>query len=78
MPPIRHKNQRNFEENEGKIQLAISDLKTKKIRSVRQAAEIYNISHSTLQNRQNGMIYRAKTRANSHKLSEFEEELLIK
>jgi hypothetical protein len=78
MPPIRHKNQRNFEENEKKIQLALSDLKNKKIRSIRQAAEVYNVSRSTLQNRQKGMIYRAETRANRHKLTKSEEDSLIK
>lgn len=34
MLPIRYKNQRNFEENERKIQLVLSNLKNKKIHSV--------------------------------------------
>jgi transposase len=78
MPPIRNKNQKNSAEQEGRILLAISDLKNGKIHSVRQAAEIYNVSRSTLQNRVNGMAYRAEKRANNHKLTQFEEESLVK
>ncbi|EED24169.1 conserved hypothetical protein [Talaromyces stipitatus ATCC 10500] len=48
------------------------------IRSVRKAAEIYNISRSTLQNRINGMPYRAEKRANNHKLTQSEEDSLVK
>ncbi|EED14516.1 pogo transposable element, putative [Talaromyces stipitatus ATCC 10500] len=78
MPPIRNKNSKNSAEQEGRILLAISDVKNGKLRSARQAAEIYNVSRSTLQNRLNGMAYRAETRANSHKLSKSEEESLVK
>ena len=78
MPPIRNKNKKNSAEQEGRILLAVSDLKNGKIRSVRQAAEIYNVSRSTLQNRVNGMAYRAEKRANNHKLTQFQEESLVK
>ena len=78
MSPIRHKNQKNPAEQEGRILLAISNLKNEKIRSVRKAAEIYNISQSTLQNRINGMPYRAEKRANNHKLTQSEENSLVK
>ena len=77
MPPMRYKDQKNFQKQEGQIQLAISDLKNQKIRSVRQAAKIYNVSLSTLQNRLKGTPYRATKRANGHKLSKFEEESLV-
>jgi predicted HTH domain antitoxin len=56
MPPIRNKNRKKSEEQEGRILLAISDLENGRIRSVRQAAELYNVSRSTLQNRVNGML----------------------
>jgi hypothetical protein len=78
MPPIRNKNHKNSQEQEGRIQLAISDLKNQKISSVRQAARIYNVSRSTLQDRLKGMTYRAETRANGHKLTKSEEDSLIK
>jgi hypothetical protein len=48
MPLIRNKTKSNSQEQEGRIQLALSDLKNKKIRSIRQAAEVYNVSHLTL------------------------------
>ena len=44
MPPIRNKSQKNSAEQEGRILLAISDLKNGIIHSVRQAAEIYTVS----------------------------------
>ncbi|EED15263.1 transposon, putative [Talaromyces stipitatus ATCC 10500] len=78
MPPIRNKNSKNSAEQEGRILLAISDLKNEKIHSIRKAAEIYNVSRSTLQNRLNGMTYRAEIRANGHKLTQSEEESLVR
>jgi hypothetical protein len=48
MPPIRKKNQKNLEEQEGRILLAISDLKNGRILRVAQATRIYNIPYMTL------------------------------
>jgi hypothetical protein len=53
-------------------------LKNEKIRSIWQAAEIYNVSRSTLQNRLNGKAYRAELRANNYKLTKSEEKSLVK
>jgi DeoR/GlpR family transcriptional regulator of sugar metabolism len=78
MPPIRNKTKSNSQEQEERIQLALSNLKNKKIRSIQQAAEIYNVSRSTLQNRLNGKAYQAELRANNHKLTKFKEKSLIK
>ena len=78
MPPIRKKVKKDSVEQEGRILLAISDLKNGKICSVRKAAEIYNVSRSTLHNRVNGMPYRAEIRANGHKLTQSEEDSLVK
>jgi hypothetical protein len=78
MPRIRNKNRKKAEEQEGRILLAISDLKNSRIRSVRQAAQIYNVPRSTLQTRVNGITYRAEIRANGHKLTQYEEESLVK
>jgi hypothetical protein len=78
MPPIRTKKSSNSSEIEGKIQLAISDLKNGKIRSIREAARIYTIPRTTLQDRINGIGYKVETRANGHKLSQNDEESLIK
>jgi hypothetical protein len=78
MPPIRNKNPKNSTEQEGRILLAISNIKNGRIRSIRQAAEVYNILQLTLQNRVNGMPYRAEKRANNHKLTSSKEESLVK
>jgi hypothetical protein len=78
MPPIRDKNQRNSVNQEGRILLAISDLQNKKISNIGQAAKIYNIPRTTLRRRLHGTQERSQTRANGHKLSQFEEESLVK
>jgi hypothetical protein len=78
MPPIRNKTPKNLEEQEGRISLAISDLQNRKISNIGQASKIYNVPRSTLRRRLSGIQQRSQTRANGHKLSEFEEESLVK
>ncbi|EED21622.1 conserved hypothetical protein [Talaromyces stipitatus ATCC 10500] len=78
MPPIRDGNKKNLAEQEGRILLAISDLKNGKLSSVYRAATIYNVPRTTLRNRLNNIQQRSQTRANGHKLSESEEESLVK
>lgn len=78
MPPIRNKKKKDLAEQEGRILLAISDLRNGRILRVAQAARIYNISRSSLQKRLSGIQPRSLVRANSHKLAQFEEESLIK
>uniref|UniRef100_A0A093Y7T1 HTH psq-type domain-containing protein n=1 Tax=Talaromyces marneffei PM1 TaxID=1077442 RepID=A0A093Y7T1_TALMA len=56
MPPIRKKDPLKSAQIEGKIELAISDLKNGRIRSIREAARIYTIPRTTLQDRLNGII----------------------
>ena len=48
MPPIRTEKSRKSIEQEGKVLLAISDIQNGKISSIRQAARVYNVSHTTL------------------------------
>ena len=78
MPPIRNKTSENSVEQEGRIQLAISDLKNKKIRTISEAARVYSVPRTTLNDRLHGTLMKAEKRANGHKLSENEEESLIK
>ncbi|EED16659.1 conserved hypothetical protein [Talaromyces stipitatus ATCC 10500] len=78
MPPIRQKDPLQSAQIEGKIELAISDLKNGRIRSIREAARIYTIPRTTLQDRMNGIQYRQITRANHHKLTQSEEDSLVK
>ncbi|EED16700.1 transposon, putative [Talaromyces stipitatus ATCC 10500] len=68
MPPTRTENRQKLVEQEGKILLAISDLKNGKIRSVLRASEIYQIPRTTLRDRLNGIEYRGEKRANKESL----------
>lgn len=77
MPPKARQNSRNSTEQEGRILLAISTLKKQEICNIAEAACCFNIPHTTLQRRLNGHIFQAETRANSHKLTQYEEESLI-
>ncbi|KAL3707903.1 hypothetical protein TMatcc_005885 [Talaromyces marneffei ATCC 18224] len=78
MPPNRTANRQKLAEQEGKILLAISDLKNGRIKSIREAVRIYNVSYTTLRRRLAGIEYRAEKRANSHKMTQYEEESLQK
>ena len=78
MPPIRGEKSRNSIEQEGRILLAISDLKNKKITNVQRAAAIYNIPRTSLRNRLKGIQQKSEKRANGLKLSANEEERLIR
>ncbi|GMG14216.1 unnamed protein product [Aspergillus oryzae] len=65
-------------EQEGRILLAISALKEQKIASIRKAASIFNIPYSTLQERLNGHTFQAELRVKSHKLTQNEEDSLVR
>ena len=77
MPPIHNKNKRNSLEIEGKIELAIIALKNKEIISVHEAAQLYNVSYTTLRDQLNGCSSCTILHANSHQLTEAEEEILV-
>jgi hypothetical protein len=78
MPPIRNKNSRNSIEQEGKILFAISALKNREISSIREAARVFQVPRSTLCDRYHGIKLKAEKRATGFKLSEYEEESLVK
>lgn len=78
MPPIRTQSSQNRTEQEGRILLAIQAIKKQEIISIREAACLFTIPEATLRRRLRGITSRAKTRANSHKLTEIEEESLQK
>ena len=78
MPPIRPQTSRNPEEQEGRLLLAIQAIKNQEISATREAARRYNVPRSTLSARLRGVTNRANSRANSHKLTEIEEESLRK
>jgi hypothetical protein len=78
MPPIRTQSSRNLVEQEGRILLAIQAIKKQEITSIREASRHFEVPFSSLRNRLNGLTNRSETRANGHKLTEIEEETLLK
>ncbi|EED11996.1 conserved hypothetical protein [Talaromyces stipitatus ATCC 10500] len=86
MPPIRKKDPSKSAQIEGRIQLAVSDLKNGRISNIREVTRIYDIPRTTLRDRLKGIEYKAEKRANNHKfwskaqhkLTQFEEESLVK
>ena len=63
---------------ENRMQMAISAYKSEKFKSKLKAAEIFGVSEATLRRRLKGRKSRAETRANGHRLSTLEEEVLVK
>jgi hypothetical protein len=78
MPPIRTQSSRNRTEQEGRILLAIQAIKKQEISSISLAARTFEVPRSTLRDRLSGHAERSTIRANSHKLTEIEEESLQK
>jgi DeoR/GlpR family transcriptional regulator of sugar metabolism len=77
MPSKARQIQKNSKEKEGRAQMAVSALKKAEISSIREAARVYNVSEKTLRRRLRGITARSETRANSHKLTQNEEESLV-
>jgi hypothetical protein len=74
----RSTNLQNSVKQEGQIILAISALKKQQISTVREAACVYNVPRTTLQRRWKGHGFQAETHANGHKITQNEEESLIR
>jgi alkylated DNA nucleotide flippase Atl1 len=77
MPPIRTESSQKSANQEGRILLALDDIKNGRIKSIRAAAKLYGLPRSTLGDRAQGVIARVDTRANSHKLTQLEEDSLV-
>ena len=69
MPPIRSESAQKLANQEGKILLALNDIKNSRIKSLRAASRLYEISYSTLYTRANGRTLRGDSRVNSYKLT---------
>jgi hypothetical protein len=76
MPPKRAQSGRNSVEQEGRLLLAIQAIKNKEITSIREVARRFNVPRTTLRDRVTGHQFRPESRANSHKLTQTEEESL--
>jgi hypothetical protein len=64
-------------QQEGRIALAIDALKQGHFISVRDAAKLYNLIHSTLQHRVNGRLAKCNLRPTNYKLTDIEKSTLI-
>jgi hypothetical protein len=62
---------------EADIQLAISNIKAQRVRSVNQATTIYNVPQSTLIDRRAGKRMRRDCEANLKRLTKLEEEAIV-
>ncbi|CAK43098.1 uncharacterized protein An18g00210 [Aspergillus niger] len=72
------KSSKELVEQEGRLCLAVESIQKGHTKSIRKAARVFQVPRSTLQDRLNGLKFRKNTRANSHKLTSIEEELLEK
>jgi hypothetical protein len=78
MPRKPRQIKRNLVEQEGRIQLAIQALKKSEIPSCRRAAAIFDVPESTLRGRVKGQQFQAELRGHKHRLTETQEDALIK
>ncbi|KAF7712132.1 HTH Psq-type DNA-binding domain-containing protein [Penicillium ucsense] len=76
MPPIRSESQQKSANQEGKILLALDDIKNGRIKSLRAAAKLYEIPPATLHHRARGRLPRVDQRPPSYKLTDLEENSL--
>jgi hypothetical protein len=76
MPPKRIGSWQKSASQEGKILLALSDLKEGRIKSLRAAAKLYQIPLTTLHARSDGRLSRIDKRPSGHKLTQTEEDSL--
>jgi hypothetical protein len=62
---------------EGRIQLTLSAYTTHQFRSLRRAAEVFNIPHTLLTRRYHGITHRLETRNARYKLTATEEQTIV-
>ena len=77
MPPNRSGASPNQANREGRILLALNDLKQGRIYSLRAAAKLYDLPYSTLQDRATGVSSRVETGRYRRKVTELEEDSLV-
>ena len=77
MPPKRSESWQKLANQEGKISLALDDIKNGRIRSIRAAAKLYDIPYTTLHARADGRLPRVEKRPSGHKLTQTEEDSLV-
>ncbi|KAJ5242259.1 uncharacterized protein N7469_000586 [Penicillium citrinum] len=73
MPPIRTESSHKLANQEGKILLALRDIKSGRILSIRAAARLYDLPETTLHSRAYGIQLRVDYRPTGYKLTQLEE-----
>jgi hypothetical protein len=63
---------------EADLQLALFDIRSQRVQSIRQAAAIYNVPEQTLRHRRAGKRFRRDCEANSKRLTKLEEETIVR
>jgi hypothetical protein len=74
MPPNVVQSSQESNQQEGRLLLAIQAIKNKDITSIRRAADHFQVPRTTLTRRLRGTTNRVESRANSHKMTQIEEE----
>ena len=64
-------------QREGRLALSTQAIQARQIKSLRQAATLYNIPRTTLRRRLNGILPQASANAQKRKLSPTEEQSLV-
>lgn len=78
MSPKPRQNRRESIEQKNRILLAVSAFKkNQEIRSICEAARIYNIHKRTLRRQLNRITSRSEIRANNYKLTQNKKDLLV-
>ena len=77
MSPNRSGVSPNQANREGRILLALNDLKQGRIRSLRAAIRLYDLPYSTIQDCATGVSSRVKTGRYRRKVTELEEDSLV-
>jgi hypothetical protein len=78
MPLIRSESRHKLANQEGKILLALSDIKNSRVKSIRAAAKLYEIPYITLADPAKGVLARVESRPSRLKLTQLEEDSLTK
>jgi hypothetical protein len=78
MPRNKRQSRQSLVEQEGRIELAIKALKNNEISNIARAAATFSIPESTLRGRVKGQRSQAELRNHAHRLTEHQEEALVK
>ena len=77
MPRKVYKTKQDLVEQEGRLQLALQALNRDQIRSIKEAARVFNVPYTTLYDRSKGHQFKLELRNHKHRLSLLQEETLV-